>query len=548
MPEETSNEKIFNRWLVVAGALIIQLCLGSIYAYGAFAKPLKADLGSTDLTNQLPFAFGLFFFAIVMVLAGRWQDKVGPKQVALTGGIVLGIGLMLSSQAGSIEFLYISYGAIGGAGIGLAYVCPIAALVKWFPDKKGLISGVAVAGFGAGALIFASVATVVMTEDLDSDMTDFLKDGVDDMEATDVIFLTDADKADLTVLESDILVMDYGTIKDEGMQFNGQPVDLALLKSNTSLEDAKDIDSKDLELLANQNPTNLSASDKEQREEAFEEAQKAILARGKNHIYDDFNWSKAFFVLGVIFLIGVVLGSQLLVNPPEGWLPDGYTPPVQKTSSGEDAKADYQWEEMLKTPTFWLIWGMFLLAATSGLMTIGNIGKFAADDKNIGAAEIAVVIGILSLANGAGRVAWGATSDKIGRTKTLFVMYIIQGLTMFMLFYLGDSVGGLSLGAALVGFCFGGNFAMFPSATADYFGTKSVGQNYGFVFTAYGVAGILGAVIAGKMVETTGSYQTTFTIMGVLSLVAAGLSLITKAPHEKMDIGGMLKAKPADKQ
>lgn len=538
-----SDEKTFNRWFVVAGALIIQLCLGSIYAYGAFAKPLKADLGSTDLTNQLPFAFGLFFFAIVMVFAGRWQDKVGPKKVAFTGGIVLGLGLMLSSLANSIDVLYITYGVIGGTGIGLAYVCPIAALVKWFPDKKGLISGVAVAGFGAGALIFASVATLVMTSDLDSDMTDFLKDSVDDISAEDQPFLVDGEKAELTGLEAHILVLDYEAgFKDKPLEFDGNAVDLNELKKNTSLEDAKDLDNKELELLVHADPANLSDDDKEKREVAFEDAQESILTTGKNHIYREFNWKGAFFVLGIIFLGGVVVGSQLLVNPPEGWLPEGWTPPVQKTATGEEAKVDYAWEEMLRTPTFWLIWTMFLLAATSGLMTIGNIGKFAADDKSIGVAAIAGIIGILSLANGAGRVVWGATSDKIGRTKSLFFMYIIQGITMFMLFYLGDSVATLAIGAALVGFCFGGNFAMFPSATADYFGTKSVGQNYGFVFTAYGVAGIFGAIIAGKMVEATGSYQTTFTIMGVLSLVAAFLSLICKAPHEKMGIGGILKS------
>ena len=380
-----SDEKTFNRWFVVAGALIIQLCLGSIYAYGAFAKPLKADLGTTDFTNQLPFAFGLFFFAIVMVFAGRWQDKVGPRKVAFTGGIVLGMGLMLSSLAGSIEVLYITYGVIGGAGIGLAYVCPIAALVKWFPDKKGLISGVAVAGFGAGALIFAYCATSVMTADLDSENTDFLKVTVDDVSIEDEPFLVDEDKADIDDLEVYILLLDYeNDFKEKPLEFNGNSIDLNDLKANTILDEAKDIDELDMELLVNRDPVNLTEEDQKLREEALGDAQKSILTKGKNHIYDDFNWEKAFFVLGVIFLIGVGAGSQLLANPPAGWLPEGWNPPVQKTASGEDVKAEYSWEEMLKTPTFWLIWTMFLLAATSGLMTIGNIGKFAADDKSIG--------------------------------------------------------------------------------------------------------------------------------------------------------------------
>lgn len=121
-----TGKKLFNRWFVVVGALIIQLCLGSIYAYGAFAKPLKAYFpDNTDVENQLPFAFGLLFFALVMAFfAGKWQDRVGPRKVAFTGGIVLGLGLILSGLVNTMPALYITYGVIGGSGIGLAYVCP----------------------------------------------------------------------------------------------------------------------------------------------------------------------------------------------------------------------------------------------------------------------------------------------------------------------------------------------------------------------------------------------------------------------------------------
>ncbi|MCK4613948.1 MAG: OFA family MFS transporter, partial [Thermoplasmata archaeon] len=300
-------------------------------------------------------------------------------------------------------------------------------------------------------------------------------------------------------------------------------------------EDAKEVNDEELRLLVS-DPGDLTEAQKKTRKDGLEDAREALLASGKSDVYARFDWNKAFFVLGAIFLVGVVIGSQLLVNPPEGWLPEGWTPPVQKTMTGDTVKVDYTWKEMLQTPTFWLIWGMFLLAATSGLMTIGNIGKFAAN-KDIGVAEIALIIGVLSIANGAGRIGWSATSDRIGRTTSLCVMYLVQGITMFLLFAMGNAVVTLAIGAALVGFCFGGNFAMFPSATADFFGTKNVGQNYGFVFTAYGVAGILGAIIAGSLVESTGSYQSTFMIMGVISLIAAGLSLITKAPHEKPGFG-----------
>ena len=547
-----TQEKVFNRWLVVVGALIIQLCLGSIYAYGVFAKPLKAYFAdNSDLENQLPFAFGLLSFALVMAFyAGKWQDKIGPQKVAMTGGVVLGVGIMLSGMVDSLEALYITYGVIGGAGIGLAYVCPIAALVKWFPDKKGLISGIAVAGFGAGALIFASMGTAIMTGDLDASETDFLKDKVADVQDdNDIVFLET--ETDLSNVEITILLKDETNFETNQLAYaNGTLITAMEINDLTGLEDAKDVSDKELELLT-ADPAGLSEADNKTRMEGLEDAQKAVLAAGKSDIYAKFDWQKAFQILGVIFLVGVVGASFLLVNPPEGYKPEGWQPPAPKTTAtGEAVKVDYEWQDMIKTPTFMMLWGMFFLAATSGLMTIGNIGKFAAD-KDISAADIAMIIGVLSLANGAGRVGWGAVSDMIGRTKTLTAMYVVQAITMFLLFSMGNSVATLAFGAALVGFCFGGNFAMFPSATADYFGTKNVGQNYGMVFTSYGIAGIMGAIVAGLLYESTGSFAAIFMIMSGLSVVAILISLVTSAPGEKpMGLGAMFgkeeEKKPVD--
>jgi len=633
-----ADKKVFNRWFVVAGALIIQLCLGSIYAYGAFAKPLKAYFpDSTDIENQLPFAFGLLFFALVMAFfAGKWQDRVGPRKVAFTGGIVLGLGLILSGLVNTMPALYITYGVIGGSGIGLAYVCPIAALVKWFPDRKGLISGIAVAGFGAGALIFATLGNAVMMADLEDYQTDFLEMKPEDIEAegyevkkaetrlmgleehileldyetqfrdkqlefangtVDIAMLKEnttldeskymsgeeltllvsnpaelgmesaakrekalrnakkslrvkaflLDKTDISGMETHLLMLGYKeNFKDHQFVMNNFTITLQMLKEQTVLEDAKTLDDRELELLV-ADPATLTEDEMKDREDAFDDAQDAILAAAKNDVYDDFDWQKAFLVLGGIFLVAITLGSFLLVNPPEGWLPDGWIPPVQKTATGETAKTDYHWQEMIKTPTFWLIWIMFLLAATSGLMTIGNIGKFAAA-RDIGPDKIVLIaVGFLSLANGAGRVGWGAISDRIGRSRTLFFMYIIQAITMFFLYSMGGSVVTLAIGAILVGFCFGGNFAMFPSATADFFGTKNVGHNYSIVFIAYGTAGVLGAIIAGKLVGDKGveAYFMVFTIMGVFSLIAAGLSFITRPPHEKPGLGAVFRTAPS---
>lgn len=152
-----SSQRVMNRWLVVAGGILIQLCLGAIYAWSAFTGKLAAEpFGFSAVEGQWIFSVSLLTFAVVMApVAGRWQARSGPRVVTLVGGLVLGLGYLVAGFSGtSFWGILLGIGALGGAGIGLAYVCPIAALVKWFPDRKGAITGLAVAGFGFGALIW----------------------------------------------------------------------------------------------------------------------------------------------------------------------------------------------------------------------------------------------------------------------------------------------------------------------------------------------------------------------------------------------------------
>src|SRR5690606_30017365 len=149
-----------NRWLVVVGALTVQMCLGAIYSWSVFVNPLKEVFFYTTTQTQIIFSLSLATFALTMIYAGRLQDRIGPRIVATLGGIVLGAGYLLAALTeGGFLLVALTVGVIGGAGIGLAYVCPIAACVKWFPDKRGLVTGVAVAGFGGGAWLFAKVAS-----------------------------------------------------------------------------------------------------------------------------------------------------------------------------------------------------------------------------------------------------------------------------------------------------------------------------------------------------------------------------------------------------
>ncbi|HPC17093.1 MAG TPA: OFA family MFS transporter [Candidatus Hydrogenedentes bacterium] len=403
-----SEQPAMNRWIVVAGAILIQLCLGAIYAWSVFAKPLSAPDGGYGFTNtqtQIIFSAGLAVFAVVMVIAGRLQAKTGPRPIAMLGGIVLGIGYILGGLFGKTYLAQlICIGFIGGAGIGLGYVVPIAVGVKWFPDKKGLITGLSVAGFGFGATLWVKLAGGFKT----------------------ILWLVPANYA--------------GLIK------------------TTSLMGLPGVQS-------------------------------------------------VFLLYGIVFLVCVVLGSLVMINPPAGYKPKGWTPPP--ATAAASGALDMTSGEMLGTPQFYLLWLTFMGSAMAGLMVIGCISLFGTDallasgaaDKDQVAVITGTAMALLAIFNGMGRIIWGSVSDKIGRKPSIFLMCLLQGVIMLAFYKIGGSTMGLIAGACIIGFNFGGNFALFPAATADFFGNKNVGLNYGWVFLAYGVAGICGPFIAGYFTD-----------------------------------------------
>ena len=412
------QEKVMNRWLVVVGGILIQLCLGAIYAWSVFTPSLK-ESGWTSQQTQYVFSAGLASFAIVMVLAGAFlMPKLGPRKLAILGGIVLGIGYLLGGLAGgtNVTMLVIFIGLIGGGGIGLGYVVPIAVGMRWFPDKKGLITGLAVAGFGFGAMLWVKLGGA------------------------------------------------WG---------------------------------------------NLIAT---------------------------YVLSQTFSIYGILFGILVSVGGIWMVYPPEGWKPAGWTPPPPK--AGQVAEGtNYVAGQMLKTPQFFMIFLTFVFSAGAGLMTIGLMKLFpkealqAAGQTPEQASAIAgtAMAVFFSLANGFGRIAWGTMSDKLGRKLSVIIMCATQGIFVIAFTRMAGTPGLLYLGATLIGFNFGGNFALFPTITADTFGAKNIAQLYPFVFLAYGVGGIGGPILGGRLGDM-GDFPKAFLICGVLCLVAAAITACVKPP------------------
>ncbi|MCS6829321.1 MAG: OFA family MFS transporter [Armatimonadota bacterium] len=441
------GKPVLNRWWVLVGALMIQVSLGAVYIYSVFKPALKERFphwSDTDLA--LPSQLVLACFAFSMPFFGRLQDRFGPRLVAMIGGVLLGLGLISASFASSLTHFVLSYAVIGGIGIGAAYVCPIATCVKWFPDMRGVITGLAVAGFGAGALVFTPVARHL--------------------------------------------------IATQGVM-----------------------------------PT--------------------------------------FLYLGVIFLTTVLLGAQVMVNPPPGYTPGKGA--VKSTASPSDVPS-LTLQQAVRTWKFWLLWFTYFTGCTAGLMIIMNSMNIwqsfavgAVEQTPIAHTTFAAILAqgataviVVSILNAVGRVAWGKVSDLLGRRTALCLMFLFAGVVMLSLHFL-RSYPQFLVGVACIGFCFGGFLAVYPAVTADLFGTRHIGAIYGAMFSAYGAGGLLGPWLAPRLMQVVervpyevlergnniavrtfevGSYTPAFAVSGILCLISAALMLGLRVTAPAPGAGG----------
>lgn len=430
-----SDQKVMNRWLVVIGAILMQLCLGAIYAWSVFTPKLVDQAGKYGFSATQAawiFSVGILIFAFTIIVSGRMMVKVGPRKLSIASAIVLGGGYVLGGLFGSTFLSQLVFiGLIGGVGIGLGYVVPIAVGVKWFPDKKGLVTGLAVAGFGFGATLW---------------------------------------------------------VKSAGSWFR--------------LLDRLDF-------------------------------------FGLGGV------QSVFLLYGVIFFVLVFLGSFVMIDPPAGYAPAGWKPPEPTAGGSASGMVDFMPGEMMKKPQFYMTWFTFLFSSMAGLMVISCIALLGMDALSANGVAKDVARGVAGTAmawyailNGLGRIVWGTVSDKIGRKTSIFLMCLFQGIIMFLFYKMSGTATTLIVGACIIGFNFGGNFALFPAITADYFGNKNVGLNYGYVFVSYGIAGVLGPQIAGFFKDAAkGStdpsvWITPLMIAGVACFAGAFVTLLQKTPKK----------------
>jgi MFS transporter, OFA family, oxalate/formate antiporter len=392
---------------------VLMACLGTVYAWSVFTQPLQAAFGWSSARATAPFSLAIFFLGVGAVLGGRWQDRAGPRPVALAGALLWSSGNLLAGL-GTASFgatwLQLTYGVVGGLGLGLGYVTPVAAVTKWFPERRGLGSGLVVGGFGLGAFLYAH-----------------------------------------------------------------------LLRSLPAFSSAD----------ASPGPAVLAA----------------------------FGWSGlAFGVLGG--------GAALLLSDPPSPAPSaGAT-----ASSGPDLPPG----RMVRTPQFWAAFAMLFLNVTAGILFISNAVPILRELTGALPATAAAVYGTIALANALGRFLWGAVSDRVGRRAAFAALYLVQ-VAVFLAVGRLHSMWAVAPLLAVVLLCYGGGFGVMPSLVADWFGTRHLGVNYGWVLLAWSAAGLAGPGFVAAVKDRTGSFAGALPWTAGLLAVATLLPLLVRPPAAARD-------------
>ncbi len=248
-----------------------------------------------------------------------------------------------------------------------------------------------------------------------------------------------------------------------------------------------------------------------------------------NGLIQNFGLQQTFFILGIMFFVIIMTLAQFISNPPAHHVPHQTNKIRKRECSGKECFAG----EMLKTWQFYAIWVMFCFGTFAGLLIIGQLSKIGIEQA--GMKTVFTLTAVYAFFNFFGRISWGVISDRIGRKASLASAFLLQFLTYLAFPYM-QSPWSLIIGISLVGFTFGGMLTIFPSITADYYGMKNFGYNYGFMMTAWGIGGVLGPLVGGLVRDLTGIYNLSYSISAILSVIGVILAISVQTPRFDKDI------------
>ena len=468
----------FNRWLVPPASIAIHLCIGSVYAWSMFNPALVKILGVVTSSGDdwsLGQVVWIFSVAIVCLglaaaYAGKWLEEVGPRMVGFVsaccwgGGFLIGaLGIYLQELGVQISLslpmfssepivlqlglylLYLGYGVIGGIGLGLGYVSPVSTLIRWFPDRRGMATGMAIMGFGGGAMI-AKLS-------IDKLLEKFYKAPEYLGESRSLELITEAGR--------------------RFVEISGNLTEVVVVTTN---DIAKMIVPSDPGVY--------------------------IVGTGSSGA------SETFLFLGIVYFIVMTIAAFSYRVPAENWKPEGWTPPKDAAKS-MITQNHVHIDQALKTPQFYFLWIVLCFNVTAGIGVIGvaktmMIEIFTPSLPSIVTASFAgTYVLMISVFNMIGRIFWASMSDFIGRKTTYFIFFTLGILLYLSIPYSAKAVSIdptvtyllMFYGASMIIFTmYGGGFATIPAYLADIFGTRYVGGIHGRLLTAWATAGVLGPV------------------------------------------------------
>ncbi|HWH28721.1 MAG TPA: OFA family MFS transporter [Mycobacteriales bacterium] len=432
--EHSCAPRGYSRWLVPPAALAIHLSIGSVYAFSVFKNPLVERFDTTPTAIAGVFSVAIVMLGLSAAFGGTWMERNGPRKAMALSATCFVTGLLVSAlgiATGQLWLLYLGYGVIGGIGLGMGYISPVSTLIKWFPDRPGLATGLAIMGFGGGAFIASALSNELLQG--------FTSRGADQ-------------------LPTDALV-----------------------------------------------PT--------------------------------------FLTLAALYAVFMSYGVLSVRLPRDGWKPEGWTP-EQRSPGGMRTTANVSASQALKTPQFWFLWVVLFCNVTAGIGILEQAAPMIQDffPDEVGAAEAAGFVGLLSLFNMAGRITWSSTSDVIGRKPT-YMLYLGVGAVAFFFLATAGSTSVLlfvALSAVILSF-YGGGFATIPAYLKDMFGTYQVGAIHGRLLTAWSAAGVAGPLIVNLITDSqrdggaagAAAYRPSLLVMVGLLVVGFVANLLMRPVAEK---------------
>jgi MFS family permease len=457
----------FNRWKVPPASVAIHLCIGSVYAWSIFNPPLVRVEGvvtssSTDWNLEQVvwiFSVAIAFLGLSAALAGKWLEEVGPRMVGTVAALLWGGGFLIGALGiwtHQLWLLYLGYGVIGGCGLGLGYVSPVSTLIKWFPDRRGMAAGMAIMGFGGGAMIGAPLMEYLIGTFYEA--PEYLGS------VGEVVLKTEHGRrmADVAGQMKEVVVV--GT-NDVGQMVVPGP--------------------------------------------------EGVYVVGTGHV----GVAETFVALGLLYFVVMMIAALSYRLPPAGWRPPGWTPPSEESAAEEMITTrNVEVDEAMKTPQFYLLWIVLCFNVTAGIGVLGVAKTMMSEifgttlPKVVDLKFAATYVLMISVFNMAGRFFWASVSDFIGRKHT-YTIFFVLGVALYL--SIPFAAQGVSVSPAVIWLVYfyaatmiiftmyGGGFATIPAYLSDLFGTKYVGGVHGRLLTAWSTAGILGPLAITSLRESS---------------------------------------------